>query len=761
MFNVSPFCTTPFNTTPANVTLREGVSVVAPITAKGTRTPWYGGDTYLRQVMELASLSAVRSVDNHAAPFFDSVDLQFTGYTTHIHSVFFPIAYAATDVTVYQQDVVIHRSEGTSYEETVGDLKVWHVYVGDRCKSDYGDIRFTDASGNALAYYLWPDHDAESARFTVRLEGATSAGELLVWYGNPTATTTSDGDAVYFFFDQFDGAALDTTKWDQSPKSTVTVSGGTVSVKGIWDGGTFHGIKGKQSFDTQACRLEIQCLAIPDRFGEIGWGDHQSFTPDMNRITIRVANPGERVGVVKKGETGSHYFTWGWPVPPKQYGFARSGASALYYIDGVLSKTYTSSTHVPTVPLSPVINTNGEGGPFIVDSVVVRAHSATPPAATAFGPEQAYVPGLSYMAPFSVRRTCVFVGNASETAHIHPVFDEADLQFTGYGSGVSIIAPIFDDNDLQLLGHVSGLSYMAPFSARRACSFIGNVSKTTHIRSVFNEVGLQFSGYGSEVSTVAPIFNDDDLQFLGHVSRLSYMAPFLVRRACVFVGNASETTHIHPVFGEADLQFTGYVFPVSQTSPIFDEVSLRFTGYVSPVAHAARMITLHQTAVSSFVDRIVHVGIVTAMPQVIARYTNDMTVVSGAIITPKPIVRGIWFTTSTNVLDNITTAHAVTVRYVNDMSVWCEKVASDFAISGNWFCDPVSALPRVTTDYSARFTGFINTITFVEPITHDVAISVYQALDDLTKAIIELPKTGYFVRLDRTYANVLIGRKPR
>jgi hypothetical protein len=327
------------------------------------------------------------SVDARAESTVDLV-IEPPGWTYDGYEYYQAIEYAACDQETYQQDIVVHRTTGTAYEETVGDLKVWHVYVGDRCKSDYGDIRFTDASGNALAYYLWPDYDSSSARFTVRLEGATTAGTLVIRYGNPTATTTSDGDAVYFFFDQFDGAALDTTKWDQDPKSTVTVSGGTVSVKGIFDGGTFHGIKGKQSFDTQTCRLEIQCLAIPDRFGHIGWADHYRSDLDSNRIMIRVASQGERMGVVKKGGGTPHVFTWVWPVPPKQYGFARSGTSALYYIDGVLSKTYTDSTHVPTVPLSPVINTNGERGAFIIDSVVVRAHSATPPAAITFSGEQ-------------------------------------------------------------------------------------------------------------------------------------------------------------------------------------------------------------------------------------------------------------------------------------------------------------------------------------------------------------------------------------
>ena len=121
------------------------------------------------------------------------------------------VGLSATDQTVYQQDVVIHRTAGTAYEETVGPLRIWHIYVGDHCKSDYGDIRFTDASGTALDYYLWPDYTSSSARFCVRLEGADAAGVVTIWYGNAVATTTSDGDAVYFFFDQFDGDTLDTT----------------------------------------------------------------------------------------------------------------------------------------------------------------------------------------------------------------------------------------------------------------------------------------------------------------------------------------------------------------------------------------------------------------------------------------------------------------------------------------------------------------------------------------------------------------------
>lgn len=53
------------------------------------------------------------------------------------------VEYAACDQAVYQQDVVIHRSAGTAYEETGGGLNIWHLYVGTDCQADYDDLRFT------------------------------------------------------------------------------------------------------------------------------------------------------------------------------------------------------------------------------------------------------------------------------------------------------------------------------------------------------------------------------------------------------------------------------------------------------------------------------------------------------------------------------------------------------------------------------------------------------------------------------------------
>jgi hypothetical protein len=139
------------------------------------------------------------------------------------------ILFSGCDQATYQQDLVIHRTAGRDHEEEAGGLRIWHIYIGPRCRPDYGDLRFTDRYGRELAYYLWPDYTDESARVCVRLTGADVAGEVIVWHGNPAATTTSDGDAVYILFDHFDGSALDTSKWNVVV-SSHTVSGGVLRV---------------------------------------------------------------------------------------------------------------------------------------------------------------------------------------------------------------------------------------------------------------------------------------------------------------------------------------------------------------------------------------------------------------------------------------------------------------------------------------------------------------------------------------------------
>jgi hypothetical protein len=96
------------------------------------------------------------------------------------------VGLSATDQTVYQQDVVIHRTDGIPYGTLVNGLYEVHFFVGTHCKEDFGDIRFTDGSGNELAYYLWPDYTSRRAPGSPCGWRGRSAGTLVIWYGNPS-----------------------------------------------------------------------------------------------------------------------------------------------------------------------------------------------------------------------------------------------------------------------------------------------------------------------------------------------------------------------------------------------------------------------------------------------------------------------------------------------------------------------------------------------------------------------------------------------
>ena len=345
--------------------------------------------------------------DTHLYLYYDPEHAEMTDWVTDAPAPpdpqwaynIYPVACAATDVTVYQQDVVIHRSEGASYEETVGDLNVWHVYVGDRCKSDYGDVRFTDASGNALAYYLWPDHDSSSARFCVRLAGADVVGELLVWYGNPTATTTSDGDAAFHLFDQFDGTAIDTGKWDVIQSGGLSVSGGELRASQ----GTNHYCE-ISSRSTVPSNILIQ-FRIQSRtyYTSIGFGNADlSGTGSSIGLTYYTNYD----SAIYSGP--SAYNKW---IPPRShtttstYGDVIPSPPTGYYTEefvipegGKLKERrnggeWTVSTRYSGVSGPKNIQFRHYGGyaAAALDYILVRAYSATPPAATAFGPEQEVV----------------------------------------------------------------------------------------------------------------------------------------------------------------------------------------------------------------------------------------------------------------------------------------------------------------------------------------------------------------------------------
>ncbi len=306
------------------------------------------------------------------------------------------ILFSGCDQAIYQQDLVVHRTVGRDYEEEAGGLKVWHIFIGPRCRADYGDLRFTDRHGRELAYYLWPDYDSSSARFCVRLEGADAAGGLLVWYGNPTAATTSDGDATYIFFDHFEGTALDTTKWTNSGNSgEVTVANGEAVLRAAAISSSLYNryITSNTSFATVG-DITVEIRAKLDRTNANRWGVNVA----AGRSDRSYYGSGEYGASHKYMYTGFAYWYYGGSsisssvVPTNwvtyQFDIYNNGTTGNARTTDVVGYTgkSVSFNSFPYVELYIATWDPGNQPKLHVDYAFVRAYSATPPSLLSAGP---------------------------------------------------------------------------------------------------------------------------------------------------------------------------------------------------------------------------------------------------------------------------------------------------------------------------------------------------------------------------------------
>ncbi|MEM0243431.1 MAG: DUF2341 domain-containing protein [Candidatus Aenigmatarchaeota archaeon] len=93
---------------------------------------------------------------------------------------------------------------------------ITQISSGGKMRSDCGDIRFTDSDGTTLLnYWIESGCNTNNTRIWIKVPNipANSNKIIYLYYGNPSATSMSNGDLVFEFFDDFDGTSLNTSKW--------------------------------------------------------------------------------------------------------------------------------------------------------------------------------------------------------------------------------------------------------------------------------------------------------------------------------------------------------------------------------------------------------------------------------------------------------------------------------------------------------------------------------------------------------------------
>lgn len=115
----------------------------------------------------------------------------------------------------------------TSPDDLTGYQVKINVTYDPSMKSDFSDLRFTDSDGSTLLkYWIQSYNSSASATVWVRVPTIPGSGTTTVYmyFGNPSAITTSNGDTTFEFFDDFAGNTLNTTKWTQNVVNTITQS---------------------------------------------------------------------------------------------------------------------------------------------------------------------------------------------------------------------------------------------------------------------------------------------------------------------------------------------------------------------------------------------------------------------------------------------------------------------------------------------------------------------------------------------------------
>ena len=103
---------------------------------------------------------------------------------------------AGQDLTDYQIKIVVHYGFGTDSD---GD-----IYLGGKCKSDFGDVRFTKDDGKTLlSYWMEEKVDEDYAIFWVKIPSIPANGttDIYIYYGNPDAVYDGDPKQVFFIYE--------------------------------------------------------------------------------------------------------------------------------------------------------------------------------------------------------------------------------------------------------------------------------------------------------------------------------------------------------------------------------------------------------------------------------------------------------------------------------------------------------------------------------------------------------------------------------
>jgi hypothetical protein len=202
---------------------------------------------------------------------------------------------------------------------------------------DFDDIRFYDATaGLEVPYWIESRTDGGSATVYIK---TLIHNDIYMYYGNPSATSSSDPDSVFEFYDDFQGAVIDTEKWEEIDPNNSIYQDNMLFLNDAGSDGWTKALISQQTFE-RADGKEVYISLTPfDTNGNnhfmAGWGLDQITDPSYTQLVHGMYWNNSALTTYEKGTytstNGSYGYSWSSPYEMRVVLYA---AGTKYYIKG-------------------------------------------------------------------------------------------------------------------------------------------------------------------------------------------------------------------------------------------------------------------------------------------------------------------------------------------------------------------------------------------------------------------------------------------
>ena len=352
---------------------------------------------YARDAVWIYSDGTVASGSwSHVAVTYDGTNVIF--YINGQASGIRPASYSSL-VSVTNNLRIGRQGDSTNYfNGTIDEVQIYNralsaseisALYNAKARLDYADVRFTyynstDATETELNYWMQTD-----GNFWVKDPYiASGSNTIYVYYGNPTATSASNGDQTFNFFDDFTGTVISTDKWVETDNGNYLSQNDKLIATGGSSTWTSNGLYSVANFGRSDSLLaQWEYKPTGGTYFMFGWKDATTGWSYTNLVygyydasTVQIYEDGTARGTTYGSWLDNNVYKIKMPM--------KTDGGVLYQrsSDGGNSwETSYNSNYSTETPLKiGLINWNGA---FEIDNLFVRKYASTEPT-TSFGSEE-------------------------------------------------------------------------------------------------------------------------------------------------------------------------------------------------------------------------------------------------------------------------------------------------------------------------------------------------------------------------------------